>query len=71
MNIGFCLSPNYLFIAKVTRIRLTTMDQLDGKVVIVTGAGDGFGRILAVNLLDLGANVVLHGLSIEKLRVIS
>jgi NAD(P)-dependent dehydrogenase (short-subunit alcohol dehydrogenase family) len=37
------------------------MGVLDGKVVLVTGATDGLGRALAVDLARAGATVLVHG----------
>ena len=38
------------------------MGELDGKVVIVTGAAHGLGRIHALNLARMGARVVVNDL---------
>ena len=37
------------------------MAELDGKVVLVTGATDGLGRALAADLARAGATVLVHG----------
>ena len=37
------------------------MAVLDGKVVLVTGATDGLGRALAIDLARAGATVLVHG----------
>src|SRR6185437_3463391 len=37
------------------------MTMLDGQVVLVTGATDGLGRALAVDLVRDGATVLVHG----------
>jgi citronellol/citronellal dehydrogenase len=40
---------------------------LDGQVIIVTGAGSGIGRVTAVELASLGAQVVIFGRRAEPL----
>jgi NAD(P)-dependent dehydrogenase (short-subunit alcohol dehydrogenase family) len=37
------------------------MGSLDGRVILVTGATDGLGRALAVDLAAAGATVLVHG----------
>lgn len=39
-----------------------------GKVVIVTGASSGIGEALAINLINLGCNVVLAARSEDKMK---
>jgi NAD(P)-dependent dehydrogenase (short-subunit alcohol dehydrogenase family) len=41
--------------------------DLDGKVVLITGATDGLGRALARAVLDAGATVLVHGRSPERI----
>jgi len=43
------------------------MAELDGTVVLVTGATDGLGRALAVELARGGATVLVHGRSPERI----
>lgn len=43
-------------------------DHLDGRVILITGAGDGLGRALAIAAAGLGASVVLLGRTIAKLE---
>jgi NAD(P)-dependent dehydrogenase (short-subunit alcohol dehydrogenase family) len=43
------------------------MAELDGKVVLVTGATDGLGRALAVELARGGATVLVHGRDPERI----
>jgi NAD(P)-dependent dehydrogenase (short-subunit alcohol dehydrogenase family) len=43
------------------------MAELDGKVVLVTGATDGLGRALAVALARGGATVLVHGRDPERI----
>src|SRR5437867_473995 len=42
--------------------------DLDGRVAIVTGAGQGLGRGIALVLAERGANVVLTGRTESKLQ---
>ncbi len=43
------------------RATVRIMTQLDGKVVLVTGATDGMGQALAIELARAGATVLVHG----------
>ena len=43
-------------------------DCLQGKVIVVTGAGDGIGRAAARTFASYGANVVLIGRTRSKLE---
>jgi NAD(P)-dependent dehydrogenase (short-subunit alcohol dehydrogenase family) len=43
-------------------------DMLKDKVVLITGAGDGIGRTLALECARLGATVILLGRTIENLE---
>jgi len=43
-------------------------DLLRGRVVAITGAGDGIGRALAVSAAGLGAEVVLIGRTVRRLE---
>lgn len=45
-------------------------DLLKGRVILVTGCGDGIGRAAAINYALHGATVVLHGRSLNKLEII-
>ncbi|OUY07790.1 YciK family oxidoreductase [Acinetobacter populi] len=45
-------------------------DLLKGRVILVTGSGDGIGRAAAINFALHGATVVLHGRTLTKLEVI-
>ena len=40
---------------------------LTGKVVLITGAGSGFGREMAINFAKKGANLVLNDINMESL----
>ncbi|MFT6583876.1 MAG: NAD(P)-dependent dehydrogenase (short-subunit alcohol dehydrogenase family) [Alphaproteobacteria bacterium] len=41
--------------------------RLDGKVAIVTGAGRGLGRAMALSLVEAGANVIAADIIGENL----
>lgn len=43
------------------------MAELDGKVVLVTGATDGLGRALATELAGAGATVLVHGRDSQRI----
>lgn len=42
--------------------------SLDGKIIIVTGAGDGIGKTAALTFAEHGATVVLMGRTLSKLE---
>lgn len=43
-------------------------DVLKDRVILITGATDGIGRVLATHAASLGAQVILHGRSTKKLE---
>lgn len=45
--------------------------QLSGKTAIVTGAGRGIGKAIALKLLSMGANVVANGSSEEVINTVN
>lgn len=49
---------------------LPPTDCLDGKVILVTGAGDGIGRAAARTFASYGATVVLLGRTRQKLEAV-
>src|SRR5690349_15533306 len=46
------------------------MDRLQGKVAIVTGAGQGIGRAMALGLAGEGASVVIAELHHERAQAV-
>ena len=44
--------------------------RMDGRVVLVTGAAGGLGRLLALACARAGASVVLHGRVVRKLEAL-
>ncbi|WP_233879179.1 SDR family NAD(P)-dependent oxidoreductase [Virgibacillus halodenitrificans] len=47
------------------------MGRLTGKVALVTGAGTGLGRAIAISFAKAGATVILNGRREEKLREVA
>lgn len=45
-------------------------DSLEGKVILVTGAGDGIGRVAALTYARFGATVLLLGRTTSKLEAV-
>ena len=45
-----------------------SLDCLEGKTILVTGAGDGIGRVAALTYAKYGATVLLLGKTISKLE---
>lgn len=45
-------------------------DLLRDRVVLITGSSDGIGKALALHIAGLGAQVILHGRSVQKLEKI-
>ena len=43
-------------------------DLLNGRIILVTGAGDGIGRVAARRFAAFGATVILLGRTIRKLE---
>jgi len=49
---------------------LPAPDLLAGRIIMVTGAGDGIGRVAAMNYARFGATVILLGRTVAKLESI-
>lgn len=45
-------------------------DVLRDRIILVTGSSDGIGKALALHIAGLGAQVILHGRSVQKLEKI-
>jgi NAD(P)-dependent dehydrogenase (short-subunit alcohol dehydrogenase family) len=43
-------------------------DVLRERIILITGASDGIGRVLALHAAELGAQVILHGRNVAKLE---
>jgi NAD(P)-dependent dehydrogenase (short-subunit alcohol dehydrogenase family) len=43
-------------------------DVLRDRIILITGSSDGIGRALALHAAGLGAQVILHGRSVQKLE---
>jgi len=52
----------------LTKSAVATYPPLAGRVAVITGAGGGIGRAIAVKLAELGAHTVLCGRSREALE---
>jgi NAD(P)-dependent dehydrogenase (short-subunit alcohol dehydrogenase family) len=45
-------------------------DLLKGRVILVTGAGQGIGRVAALTFAEYGATMILHGRNVPKLEAV-
>ena len=45
-------------------------DELDGRVILITGAGSGIGKAIAVAAAALGAEIILVGKSLKPLEAV-
>lgn len=45
-------------------------DLLHGRTILITGAGDGIGRALAIKCAECGARVILHGRNTPALEAV-
>jgi NAD(P)-dependent dehydrogenase (short-subunit alcohol dehydrogenase family) len=52
------------------RRRTPAADEMRGRVVMVTGAGDGIGRAVSLALASAGAEVILLGRTVRKLEAV-
>lgn len=48
-----------------------SVDFLKGRVILVTGAGDGIGKVAAINYAKYGATVILAGRTVAKLEAVN
>jgi NAD(P)-dependent dehydrogenase (short-subunit alcohol dehydrogenase family) len=46
-------------------------NELQGRVILITGATDGIGKALAIAAANLGAQVIAHGRSQKKLEAVA
>ena len=52
------------------RLHVAAADEMRGRVVMVTGAGDGIGRAVSLALARAGAEVILLGRTVRKLEAL-
>lgn len=52
------------------RLHVAASDELSGRVIAITGAGDGIGRAVALACAAHGAEVVLLGRKVHKLEAV-
>lgn len=66
------LTETQSFIRQLTIANQYQADKnsLDDKVILITGAGDGIGKSLALNYSSLGATCILLGKTVEKLEAV-
>ena len=60
----------FISLAALSNIRVKTMGELQDKVVIVTGAGQGIGKAIALTLAKNGAKVVVADISEKRFEVV-
>jgi len=65
------MRPNISFRIKETSMKGTSLFDLSEKVSIVTGGGRGLGRIMALALADVGANVIIADIIINQAEYVA
>ena len=55
---------------KDPRLPTPRADELQGRVIAITGAGDGIGRAVAMDAARHGAQVILIGRTVKKLQAV-
>lgn len=63
-------TPNTLDLSTEAASFKAAPNALENKVIAITGAGDGIGRVAALNCAAHGATVILLGRTIPKLEIV-
>eukprot|EP00903_Cladosiphon_okamuranus_P004389 g4387.t1 len=64
------LDVNYMSDFEQYRDYQPTADMLEGRVIFVTGAGDGIGKVASIRYAECGATVILAGRTVAKLEAV-
>lgn len=57
-----------VFVTNINVLALTKSDLLAGRYAVITGGSSGIGLAIARSMLDAGANVVIIGRNLERLK---